>query len=95
MITEVGINRLKEFLDSECTLYKHSYSIECNQVDNYCIVEIKDHEAEDVKRLKFRFRDDDELELEFKEGVFYWVSERSYSVKYFWMLVSSLLPVYD
>ena len=89
------INRLTEFLDSECSDYDLSYDFEWIEDCGYCEVAIKrDDHHQRVKYVNFKYiESSDDLEVEFGEDCFYKTREFDSSVKLFWMLISpSLFP---
>ncbi len=83
------IKRLEAYLDSECSDYDMTYSLEWNE-DGYCCVKVK--RGNYTKMLNFMYDEEkDNLLIELGEGSYYITQEFDVSVKYFWMLVSPAL----
>lgn len=82
-----AIDRLTEFLDSECSDYDMSYDYELEDL-NFDI-EITARNPERVSNIFMRYNEDTEqLEIELSEDCYYEIKEWDWTVKYFCMLVS-------
>lgn len=86
------IDRLTEYLDSECDDYDLEYDYKwCEDTAN-CEVEIKQGYSDRSRWLNFRYDEKkDDLSIELSEDSFYVTREFDYTVKYFWMLVAPAL----
>lgn len=90
MINDKFKDRLIEFLNSECNDYDIEYSLEYNLDTEYYEVEIKRYD--NLILVEFNYDEDkDVLIINMGEDNWYEVKEYDWSVKYFWMLVSSRL----
>lgn len=83
-------NRLKEYLDFECSDYDLTYKWEWNEDIGCCEVEVK--RDQNTKYLNFRYdKNKDDLSIELSANNFYVTREFDHTVKYFWMLISPTL----
>ena len=88
-MNEKFANRLKEYLDTECSDYGLSYKWEYTDDCGYCAVEISREHTESTKELHFKYDEDkDDLLIELCEDSYYATREFDWTVKYFWMLIS-------
>lgn len=90
------VNRLEEYLASECSEYSIQWSWEWNEDTECCEVCISDELREDLNTvLNFRYdKVEDDLSIELSEDSFYTTREFDWTVKYFWMQVApALFPV--
>jgi len=87
-------DRLREYLDSECSDFGLDYDYKWCEDTRCCEVEIKRNYSENNKWLYFRYNEkEDNLLIELSEDSFYETREFDETVKYFWMLVSpSIFP---
>ena len=84
--------RLNEYLDSECSDYGMSYTIEFNEDGNIFEAEIKSDHNDNSKTLTFKYdEEENDLLIELNEDSFYETREFDETVKYFWMLVTPAL----
>jgi hypothetical protein len=83
------LNRLKEYLDSECDDYGLDYKWEWIEDCNWCEVTITRDVPNVTKTINFKYNsNNDDLEIELSEDSFYATREFDYTVKYFWMLIA-------
>lgn len=84
-----AVERLVEYLDSEC--YEYGLMFDYTWVDDcdWFEVEIKSDFNGEISCLNFRYIEDrDVLEIELSDDCWYETKEYDSSVKYFWMKVS-------
>lgn len=82
--------RLNEFLDSECDDFDLSYKFEYDEDLNLCNVEVFRLDKSIDINFKYDNKDDD-LSIELTEDNYNIIREFDWTVKFFWMLVSSEL----
>jgi hypothetical protein len=88
-------DRLKEYLESECSDFDMAFNYEWVEDTGCCEVSVYRSDNNKLeKNINFRYNEKkDVLNIELSEDSFYETREYDYSVKYFWMLVSpSLFP---
>lgn len=86
------VDRLTEYLNSECDDYDLKYDYRWEEDLDCCEVEITREYYQESKTLYFRYDyEKDNLSIELSEDCFYETKEFDWSVKYFWMLVSPAL----
>jgi len=86
------VEKLTEYLDSECSDYDMSYNYEWCQDSESCEVDISNDRADLKACLRFRYNEEkDELLIELSEDAWYETEHFNWTVKYFWMLVAPKL----
>lgn len=89
------IERLTEYLDSECSDYDLTYDYEwIEDCEHYEVTIKRDDYSQYTKIVIFKYdSENDDLRIELSEGSFYTTREFDETVKYFWMLITpSLWP---
>lgn len=83
------VEKLTEYLDSECSDYGMSYNYEWCPDCEFFEVEVNNDRADLKACLRFKYNEEkDELLIELSEDAWYKTDYFDYTVKYFWMLVS-------
>lgn len=91
-MNEKFAKRLEEYLQSECSDYGLKYTWKWDEDCNCCEVIISSENNDNKKYLNFKYIErTDDLEIELSEDSYYITREFDYSVKYFWMLISTTL----
>lgn len=86
------IEKLTEYLDSECGDYGMSYDYEWCGDSEQMEVTVKNYHSDKVKYLQFRFDEEkNELLIQLTEDCWYRTEHFDETVKYFWMLVAPAL----
>jgi hypothetical protein len=92
-MTSKFAERLKEYLDTECSDYSISYKWESDDENEKCEVEVQNDYNKDLKKyVNFKYDEEkDDLLIETSEDSYYETREYDWTVKYFWMLISPAL----
>lgn len=86
------IEKLTEYLDSECSDYGMSYDYEWCSDSEQMEVTVKNDHSDKIKGLQFRFNEEkNELLIHLTEDCWYKTEYFDETVKYFWMLVAPAL----
>lgn len=84
-----AVDRLTEFLDTECDDYGLSYDYKWEDGYECFEVDIDRDIGEYVSHVRMKYNEDnDVLSIEMGEDCWYETKEYDSSVKYFWMVVS-------
>lgn len=87
-----SIEKLTEYLDSECSDYGMSYNYEWIEDCGFYEVEILREHSDLTACVRFKYNDDkDELLIELTEDSWCVSEHFEWTVKYFWMIVSPQL----
>ena len=81
--------KLKEYLDSECSDYDMSYEVEYDESNEQYVATISRFDK--CVDIIFRINKNQNLKIELSPDSWYETEEFEWTVKYFWMLVAPKL----